>query len=131
METTQISIDLDVYKQIQQRLESFTDTPNQVLRRSFRLGPTQEKPSPPPGEGLHVGGVHLKDGLKLRKRFKGRMLEAEVRNGKIYFNGRGYTSPSGAAVAAVGGTPVNGWRFWQYLDETSGGWRSLTVLRGR
>ncbi|MBW2020337.1 MAG: DUF2924 domain-containing protein [Deltaproteobacteria bacterium] len=130
METTQISIDLDVYKQIQQRLESFSDTPNQVLRRIFGLKPTQEKPFTPPGEGLYVGGVHLKEGLKLRKRFKGRILEAEVRNGKIYYDGRAFTSPSGAAVAATG-TSVNGWRFWQFFDETSGGWRTLTVLRGR
>ena len=130
METTQISIDLDVYKAIQQRLESFTDNPNQVLRKIFGLEATQEKASPPPGQGIHVGGVHLKEGLKLRSRFKGRMLEAEVRNGKIHYDGREYTSPSGAAVAATG-TSVNGWRFWQYLDGTSGGWRPLTVLRGR
>lgn len=130
METTQIGIDLDVYKQIQQRLESFKDTPNQVLRRLFGLEPSDEKPSEARGDGLHVKGVHMRNGLNLRKRFKGRILEAEVRGDKIYYDGKSYTSPSGAAVAAAG-TNVNGWRFWEYFDETAGGWKSLSDLRGR
>ena len=119
-----------VYKEIQQRLESFDDTPNKVLRKVFGLPMIGQAAPAPTGGGLHVGGVLLKNGLKLRKRFKGRMLEAEVRNGAIHYNGRTYTSPSGAAVTATG-TPVNGWRFWQYYDETSGAWKILSSLRGK
>lgn len=128
MEMTQISIDFDVYKAIQQRLESFNDTPNQVLRRVFELEPIEEKSPESQGESMYAKGVLLKDGLRLRKRFKGRMLEARVENGKILHNGSMYTSPSGAAVAATG-TSVNGWRFWEYFDDASGFWRSLDTLR--
>lgn len=128
MEMTQISIDLDVYKAIQQNLKSFNDTPNQVLRRIFGLSTTDEKSSVPQREAMYVKGALLKDGLRLQKRFKGRMLEATVENGKIIYDGRSYTSPSGAAGAATGKN-VNGWRFWEYFDDTSGIWKSLDFLR--
>jgi len=128
MESTQISIDLDVYKAIQQRLESFNDTPNQVLRRVFGLEAKEGESLESQGVNMYVKGVILKDGLRLRKRFKGRMLEARVDNGKILYDGNTYPSPSGAAVAATG-TNVNGWRFWEYFDDTSGVWRTLDYLR--
>ena len=130
MEMTQIRIDLDVYKAIQQRLQSFNDTPNQVLRRIFELEVAEESPSTPQGEGLYVKGVFMKNGLKLRKRFKGRMLEAVVEGNSIHYDGRRFNSPSGAAVYATE-TSVNGWRFWEYFDDSSGMWKSLSVLRGR
>lgn len=131
MDMSQISIDLDVYKAIQQRLESFNDTPNQVLRRVLKLGETEERiPEIKKGQDMHIKGVVLKHGLKLRKRFKGSMLEAQVTNGKILFGGTMYPSPSGAAVAATG-TSVNGWRFWEYCDENSGKWNALNRLRIR
>ncbi|MCG7854114.1 MAG: DUF2924 domain-containing protein [Methanosarcinaceae archaeon] len=130
MEMTQIRIDLDVYKAIQQRLKSFNDNPNQVLRRIFELKVADESPSTPQGEGLYVKGVFLKNGLKMRKRFKGRTLEATVEGNSILYDGRRFNSPSGAAVYATG-TSINGWRFWEYLDDNSGMWRSLSVLRGR
>jgi len=129
MEMTQIRIDLDVYKAIQQRLKSFNDTPNQVLRRIFRLEVAEKTPFETRGEGLYVKGVFLKNGLKLRKRFKGRMLEAMIEGNSILYDGRRFNSPSGAAVYATG-TSVNGWRFWEYFDENRGIWRSLSVFRG-
>ena len=128
MEMTQISIDLDVYKEIQQRLESFTDTPNQVLRRVFSLETAIEEPSQPLKGDLHIKGVVLKEGLKLSKAFKGQMFEAVVRDGRIDFKGKLYPTPSGAAVAAVGYN-VNGWRFWDYFHDASGTWKPLNSLR--
>ena len=129
MEMSQISIDLDVYKEIQKRLQSFKDTPNQVLRRVFKLE-AKEDQIPIPQEGdLHVAGIVLKNGLKLRKIHKGKEHEAVVRNGKIEFNEKQFPSPSGAAVAATG-YPVNGWRFWQFFDQVSGTWKLLDTLRG-
>ena len=129
MEMTQIRIDLDVYKAIQQRLQSFKDTPNQVLRRIFRLEVAKEILSTPQGEGLYVKGVFLKNGLKLRKRFKGRMLEAIIEDNSILYDGRRFNSPSGAAVYATG-TSVNGWHFWEYFDESRSMWSSLSIFRG-
>ena len=128
METTKIEIDLDVYKAIQQRLISFSDTPNEVLRRIFGLEPTDNKTPNMQGKGLYIKGVLLKNGLKLRKKYHGEIVEATVGKNHIIYNDNEYTSPSGAA-RAVTGNSVNGWIFWQYYDEKTGKWQILTKLR--
>ena len=128
MEMTHISIDLEVYKEIQKRLESFNETPNQILRRVFELPAIVEESPREITSGLHLKGVHLIEGLKLRKKYKGRMLEAEVKDGHILYDGKSFTSPSGAAVEATGHS-VNGWRFWEFFDESAGTWRPLSILR--
>jgi hypothetical protein len=128
MQRTQITIDLDVYKEIQKRLELFDETPNQVLRRVFGLPPIGKEEPPVDRTGLFTKGVHLRDGLNLRKKYKGQMLEAEVKDGSIVFNGKSFNSPSAAAIEATG-TVVNGWRFWEFFDEISGSWKPLSVLR--
>lgn len=130
MEMSQIGIDLDVYKEIQKRLQSFKDTPNQVLRRIFNLEDKEDQIAIPQEGDLHVVGIVLKNGLRLRKNYKGKVHEAVVRNGKIEFNGKRFPTPSGAAVE-LAGYPVNGWRFWQVFDETSGTWKLLDTLRGK
>lgn len=48
------------------------------------------------------------------------------KNGSIRFRGTNFTSPSGAARAALGG-PTNGWSFWMYRDER-GEWVPLMRL---
>lgn len=128
METTKIDIDLDVYKAIQQRIISFSDTPNEVLRRVFGLKPADNKPSNIQREGLYLQGVLLKNGLKLRKKYFGKLVEAIVEKNHISYNGKEYASPSGAA-RAVTGNSVNGWVFWQYYDEKTKKWQILSKLR--
>lgn len=128
MQRTQIIIDLDVYKEIQKRLELFDESPNQVLRRVFGLPRIEKEELMAATKGLYVKGVHLKDGLNLRKKYKGNMLEAVVREGSILYNGKSFNSPSAAAIEATG-TVVNGWRFWEFFDEISGTWKPLSFLR--
>jgi len=128
VETTKIDIDLDVYKAIQQRFISFSDTPNEVLRRVFGLEPTDNKPSNIQREGLYIQGVLLKNGLKLRRKYCGKLVEATVEKNHISYNGKEYTSPSGAA-RAVTENSVNGWVFWQYYDEKTRKWQILSKLR--
>lgn len=67
--------------------------------------------------------------LKLRRRFKGRMLKARVRrDGMVRLNGKTYTSPSLAAAAACGRRTCNGWKFWTY-ERAPGLWAPLNALR--
>lgn len=130
---TTIDIDLDVYKAIIQNSEHIDQPANDVLRRLLKLdkevgSPTQENGNTTQGGGLMVKGVFLKKGLKLRKHYKGSLLEAEVRDGFMEFNNERFTSPSGAAVRATGGS-VNGWNFWDFYDENDGKWKPLETLR--
>lgn len=67
--------------------------------------------------------------MRLRARFKGRLLRARVRqDGRIRFNGKLYRSPSLAAAAAVKRRTCNGWTFWKY-ERAPGDWQRLKVLR--
>ncbi|MBW2616452.1 MAG: hypothetical protein JRD02_09800, partial [Deltaproteobacteria bacterium] len=99
METTQISIDLDVYKEIQNRLTSFRDTPNQVLRRVFKLTPSVGDREETNEGGLMIKGVLLKNGLKLQNNYNGRLIEAVIKDNMIFCNGKMYPSPAAAARA--------------------------------
>jgi len=51
-----------------------------------------------------------------------------VRGGKVWFNQKAYDSPSKAA-RAITKSQANGWKFWEYYDNESGRWRSLSHLR--
>jgi hypothetical protein len=58
--------------------------------------------------------------LKLFRKYKGQMVEAELRpDGQIVYQGVNYTTPSRAAKkAAQREHGVGGWTFWQYRDPT-------------
>ncbi len=67
--------------------------------------------------------------IRLRRRYKGRMLKARVRaDGTIHMGRLSFNSPSLAGKAAVGGKPTNGWTFWTY-ERAPGDWVSLSELR--
>jgi len=64
----------------------------------------------------------------LRATYKGKTLKAIVlRDGRIRFRGKTYTSPSLAATAAVASGNRNGWSFWRY-QRAPGDWVALKEL---
>jgi hypothetical protein len=132
---TSIDIDLDVYKAIVNHSNYINEPANDVLKRLLaktNVVPSlvQKSHTEDHTSGITVKGIFLKSGLKLRKHFKGTLFEAVVRNGHIEFNSKRYTSPSGAAVVAAKGS-VNGWRFWDFLDDNDGKWKLLELLRNK
>lgn len=133
--TSTIDIDLDVYKIIVHHSNYINEPANDVLKRLLikNNGDTsfiQKSNTVDHVGGITVKGTFLKSGLKLKKHFKGSTFEAIVCNGYIEFNNKRYTSPSGAAVVAANGS-VNGWRFWDFLDDKDGKWKSLESLRNK
>ena len=129
METKKVDIDIDVHREIEKKRRSFEETPNEILRRIFGLSTEkQTKEGVLQGGGLATKGVVLPNGLRLSSTYKGRKVDAVIRNGKIDYNGKYYNSPSAAAVA-VTGNPVNGWRFWLFFDAASNSWKPLNILR--
>jgi hypothetical protein len=67
--------------------------------------------------------------LKLRAKFKGKMIKARARrDGLIHYGGRTYTSPSLAAAKACKRRTCNGWSFWRF-ERAPGDWVSLNELR--
>ena len=134
METQHISIDLDVYKAIENHRHSFNESHNDILHRLLLgadelSGPDAEAPEE---GGLRIRhGVYLPAGTKLRHIAKrsGERFDAVVEDGGIEYSGEIYLSPSKAAVAAAG-SARNGWIFWEFLDPMTGRWKLLDALRG-
>ena len=77
---------------------------------------------------LYCRGGRIPNGTRLRAHYLARDYEAEVRGGKVWFNQKAYDSPSKAA-RAITKSQANGWKFWEYYDNESGRWRSLSHLR--
>jgi len=65
----------------------------------------------------------------LNSRYKGDNIVARVRrDGKIWFKGKVYNSPSVAAAAACNRISCNGWTFWKY-ERAPGDWVLIDELR--
>lgn len=81
-------------------------------------------------EKLAVLAAYVTKPMKLRGRYKGKVLKAQVRrNGTIFFLGKRFQSPSMAARAALPQRrAINGWYFWTY-ERAPGDWVRLRELR--
>lgn len=77
---------------------------------------------------LYCRGGKIPNGLKLRGSHLSKKYEAEVKGGKVWLNQKGYDSPSKAA-RSITKSSINGWTWWEYFDEHSKEWRSLSNLR--
>jgi hypothetical protein len=143
MEKEKIFIDFEVHKEIEKRRTSFTDEPNNVLRRIFNLPETSpdievDDMEIKPADfirrgikpGLYTKGILLPNGMKLHNQSRGRKFEAEIKSGKIVYNGKIYNSLSKAACVATD-VSTNGWIFWHYFDKDKNKWIPCSNLRSR
>lgn len=82
------------------------------------------------GERSPVLRRYASSPMKLRGKYKGKLVRARVRRGGlIVFKRKRYTSPSLAAAAALRHRrAVNGWSFWTY-ERAPGDWVRLSELR--
>ena len=66
---------------------------------------------------------------KLRARFKGKLIHARLlKDGRVSYVGKRFTSPSLAAGAACASRTCNGWTFWTY-ERAPGDWVLIDELR--
>jgi hypothetical protein len=81
-----------------------------------------------PEAGFYSRGLWLPNGTRLRARYKQRLFEARIADGKwVDTVGNEHTSPS-AAAAAITSTNVNGLHFWEAKRPTDHGWRRLQAF---
>ena len=129
----QIEIDVDVFIAITNYRQTFEETENDILRRIFAKNSNGElfidKFSKSRSEANNTiknvnsskdwvyDGAHLPEGVKLQKMYKYKKYEAVIKNGTIFYEGKGYETPSAVAMAINGGSNVNGWTFWKYFNE--------------
>lgn len=135
MEKKVITIDIDVYKVLENHRLSFNESHNEILRRLLKIENKKgvdivkfDTSNKADHNNLIWKGIELKDGLLLRKYLKGTLHSARVVNAKIVYNGEDFSSPSAAGMAAAGNN-VNGWVFWEYYNEEFKNWELLDNLR--
>jgi hypothetical protein len=126
-----IEISDDVFEYLNSKAIGFDlNTPDKVLKKILGLSSTQNTLSAKKETivMLNYKGVDFPEGMQLR--VKTRPSEtAMVKGGRILYKNEPHKSPSGAAVAANGGS-TNGWIYWEYLDN-SGQWKLIDNLRVR
>jgi hypothetical protein len=138
---TQIEIDIEVYKAIENSRRSFSETHNDVLRRIIGLdgsknGADEQSIAPE----IHTfkswrgKGVELPHGTLVRMEHNGRVYSGEILDGMWSIEGVLATTPSGAASAVArtkqgGSAPLNGWNYWEARLPSSNRWKPIASLR--
>lgn len=136
-ELQSIDIDFDVHKRIELARESFSETPNEVLRRLLGLDAASglEQPSVSPAMRAWSGkGVLLPHGTRVRMDYNGRAHEGEINDGSWLVEGERFASPSAAAggVARTKDgkrTNLDGWVYWWALLPGNENWVKLSAMR--
>jgi hypothetical protein len=133
-----IEIDFDIHKLIEAERRSFTETPNEVLRRLLNMSTpepsTQAARKPDAGRSWSGEGVTLPHRTALRMRYNGRQHEGQVVDGKWIVDGKTFDSPSGAAsgVAITKSgkrTRLDGWIYWEVRVPGDESWMPISGLR--
>jgi hypothetical protein len=128
-----IEVDFDVLKELMARRETEAVTYNDVIRRLLNLDAGRRKGGASPTPTSDVGswmqkGVRFPAGTEFRAAYKGNTYTGIVQSGRLVVEGKGYESPSAAAVA-ITGNPVNGWTFWECRRPGDTRWQVLKGLR--
>lgn len=132
-----VDIDFDVHKRIELARESFSETPNAVLRRLLGLDAPRAVQAVIGAAAMRAWsgkGVQLPHGTRLRMDYNGRTHEGEIVDGSWLVEGKQFSSPS----AAAGGiartkdgkrTNLDGWIYWWALLPSEQAWMKLSEMR--
>lgn len=133
-DTTTIEIDFDVHKTVETNRKSFTETPNDVLRRLLGINAPAALTTAATGKPYRYMHMELPDGSEARMHYNGVEYTARIDDGFwITQDGGRHKSPSGAAsgiaVTKTGGkTKLDGWAYWHVKKPGSPDFISLTAL---
>lgn len=140
MEYTTIEIDFDVHKKIEATRTSFSESPNDVLRRILAIDTksmTSAKSPTPRGRSWRKGCVELPEGTEMRMTHNNQSYFASIIDGKwVDEFGSKHNSPSGAAnsltTTKVGdASSLNGKKYWEIRLPGSTKWELYIALEHR
>jgi len=144
---TKSTITVEINKAIFERLQSLAiplvDDLGSVMSR---LIDHWEKTPPKEGKNANQSkswwtsarGERLPVDTELRARYNGEKFKGKILSSGIFFEGATFNSPSAAAIAAKkknftelsdASASTNGWKFWEYFDEKSKSWRSVSDFK--
>jgi len=138
MEHRTIEIDFDVHKRIEAERESFSETPNGVLRRLLgmdRGSASSAAPAPlTDGRPWTGKGVLLPHGTQVRMDYNGQALSGRIEDGRWAIEGQYFTSPSSAAselcrTKSGRKTSLDGWKYWLARRSGDDKWTPISEMR--
>lgn len=132
MTSMKIPVDLDVFKALEARRNSFSENHNDILRRVFGLPPK----SAPSSEEVVVWqrkGVGLPKGTRWRMASAGGEQNGNVVEGGFQYRGEVIGSPSRLAIQIYrtksgNKTNLNGWRYIEVKRPGDTDWMMLSSL---
>ena len=132
-----IEIDFEVHKIIELERKSFSETPNEVLRRLLKVSGTRPSLQPQKattGRPWSGKGVTLPHGTELQMDYNGRQYTGGIDNGEWVVEGQRFKSPSaaagGIAVTKSGKhTNLDGWNYWQAKRPGDTDWVAIKDMR--
>ncbi len=129
-----IEVDFDVHKLIEGERQSFTETPNAVLRRLLGLASRSVAKKVGGGRSWSGDGVTLPHGTAVKMEYNGRQHEGKIEDGKWVIDGKTFDSPSGAASGVAitkkgKKTRLDGWIYWEACVPGDTSWTPIGVLR--
>jgi len=136
--TNSIEIDIDIHKIIEANRDSFSETPNDVLRRLL-IGsenvsqPIQNESGLAAWQGKQVTLPH---GTKLEMTYNGVTVKADIVSGKWKVGDNLFRSPSAAAgevgrITTGKTKSLDGWRYWKALLPNEELWQEIRHMRRR
>jgi len=139
MQLRPIEIDVDVYRFLESRRTSFTQSHNDILRAIAELKPITSSPPNAASNGNDHGGwswkgVTLPNGTKLRMSYNGQTHSGEVVQGAWHVGGAIYRTPSAAAGGVARSkkgarVSLDGWGYWEIKKPDSDRWIPIEKLR--
>ena len=120
-------ISLDVYREL---LNRHPENPHTVIQNVLHdfLDRTSEDHL-----GTHSGfnwdRTWLPDGTRIRTKYFGEYLEAQVKSGKLVWNGEEYDSIAKLINKMRGGTNNNAWKVAELKRPNDTSWRTAMKLR--
>jgi len=133
-----IEIDVEVFRFLESRRISFTQTHNDILRDVAGLPPVKPSPGGAVDTATEQGswswkGVRLPNGTKLRMSYNGQTHSGEIVQGAWHVAGAIYRTPSGAARGVARtkkGAPatLDGWQYWEVKKPNNDRWIRLVEL---
>jgi len=133
-----IEVDVEVFRFIESKRTSFSQTHNDILRALASLNPATSSSTNGAGSNDHGGwswkGVTLPNGTKLRMSYNGQTHGGEIVQGAWHVGGAIYRTPSAAAggvARSKKGAPVSldGWGYWEIKKPDSDRWVPIDRLR--
>lgn len=144
---TRSTVTVEINKEIFERLQSLAiplvDDLGSVMSRlidHWEKTPSKEGKNANQSKSWWTSarGERLPIGTELRARYNGEEFKGKVLGSGIFFGDETFNSPSAAAIAAKkknfteltnAGASTNGWKFWEYSDEKSKSWRSVSDFK--